>query len=338
MRPQLPVGRVRGHVVLVLWIVAVAVAYFTSAQVGLRMALVEHQVTPFWPPTGIALACLLLRGPRVWPGITLGAFAVNLGLGPQLPAILVIAAGNTAAPLVAYLLLRRVGFRRGFDRITDVLALVFLGALTGMLVSATVGSTTLLVAGALSPEHWLPTWFVWWTGDAMGVLTVAPLILLLGSGAKPRTLEPLRIAEAIALFAGTLAVVLAATAVAANMLFLAFPFLIWAGLRFHLAGTVPCALISSTVASYAASGNLPAFADLDLTTKMVVLQAFNGSVALTALLHATLTAQRDHARRAVDDACIQLTRAVTTLQQGHPLEGMTDVLHRLPPLKPPRAD
>ncbi|WP_084519548.1 MASE1 domain-containing protein [Nocardia mexicana] len=320
--------RFRGHLVVVLWIVAIAVAYFVSAQIGLRSALVVAQVTPLWPPTGIGVACLLLLGPRVWPGIALGAFATNIVIGPTLPAVFAITVGNTLAPLLAYLLLERVGFRRGFDRLADALALVFLGALAGMLVSATIGSVTLVLTDTIAVQEFWASWSVWWTGDAMGVLTITPLILLATTARKPATWRPLRIAEAVVLVTGTFLVAVAATLVLPNLLFLVFPLLIWAALRFHLAGAMPCALIASVVVIGAAAQEFPAFDGLELTTRMIVVQAFNGSVVLTALLLATITAQRDRARRTVDEACAQLTQAVTILASAHPLAGMTEVLRR----------
>jgi integral membrane sensor domain MASE1 len=97
--------------VVALQILVVAAAYYLAAVVGLQLGLVRGQVTPLWPPTGIALVGLLLLGPRVWPGITLGALLLNAPLGPSLPAAALIAAGNTLAPLCGYLLLRRVKFR-----------------------------------------------------------------------------------------------------------------------------------------------------------------------------------------------------------------------------------
>ena len=159
-------------------ILLVAAAYYVAAVAGLQLALVRGQVTPLWPPTGIALVSLLLLGPRVWPGITMGALLLNAQLGPSLPAAALIAAGNTIAPLAGYLLLRRVRFRTQFDRLSDVLALVFLGALTSTLVSANVGASALVLAGGVPQTRFLATWSVWWTGDAMGVLVVAPLLLV----------------------------------------------------------------------------------------------------------------------------------------------------------------
>jgi integral membrane sensor domain MASE1 len=58
-------------------VVLLAAVYLGAAKVGLSMAFVAEQVTAVWPPTGIALAALLLFGYRAWPGIALGAFLAN---------------------------------------------------------------------------------------------------------------------------------------------------------------------------------------------------------------------------------------------------------------------
>src|SRR5690606_18845420 len=116
-------------------------------------------------------------GLRLWPGIALGAFTVNTTIGSSLVAAPIITVGNTLAPLCAYLMLRRVGFRTEIDRRRDALALVFLGALIGMLISSTIGTSAMLLTGGISMDDFWPTWSVWWTGDAMGVLVVTPVLL-----------------------------------------------------------------------------------------------------------------------------------------------------------------
>src|ERR1700732_450120 len=79
----------------------VALAYWLAAGLSLNLALVHGQVTPVWPPTGIALVAFLLIGRGAWPAIALAAFAVNLPIGPSPVGAAAIAAGNTLAPLVA---------------------------------------------------------------------------------------------------------------------------------------------------------------------------------------------------------------------------------------------
>ncbi|MFE1313030.1 MASE1 domain-containing protein [Streptomyces sp. NPDC058755] len=305
-----------GHAGLaVLEICVIAGLYFGAAKVGLLQQLVRGQVTPLWPPSGIAVASLLLRGPRVWPGIALGAFLVNIPLGPSLPAVLAIVAGNTLAPLCSYGLLYRSGFRKELDSFRDALALIFLGAFTGMLVSATVGTGTLVLSGVLTSGDFWPTWSVWWTGDAMGVLVVTPVLLVLSSARRPREATPARWVEGLLLLAATATIGFIETG-PTPLLFLGFPLLVWAAFRFQLAGAAPCALAVSTFAIIAAGRQSGPFAGHDLLTDMITLQAFNGSAALTALLLAAVVSERNTTQREIAHACHQLAGMAARIATG----------------------
>ena len=291
-----------------------AAIYFVAARVGLQLALVRGQVTPLWPPTGIALACLLLLGMRCWPGVTIGAFLANVFVGPTLPAVIAISAGNTLAPVVACLLLAKIGFRPDFLRLKDALALVFIAALGGMTISATIGTTTLAAVGALESRDYWVTWSVWWTGDAMGVLVIAPVLLV--AATRPwHWRRPLtRWLEAAGLMTGVLAVTIVVTRLPITMLFLVFPLLIWAALRFRQAGAAPCNLIVAVTVVLAAADRQGPFRDLDLLPTMITLQAFNGTATLTALLLAAITSERDAAQHSVQRAATQLSDAVRALE------------------------
>src|SRR5439155_9515447 len=109
---------------LVLEVVVVGAAYFLVARLGLRFALIEKNVTPLWPPTGIAVVAFLLLGRRIWPGVALAAFLVNVSITPSLLAAAATAAGNTLAPMVAAQLLFVMGFRKELDRLRDAIAIV----------------------------------------------------------------------------------------------------------------------------------------------------------------------------------------------------------------------
>lgn len=305
-----------------LTILAVAVAYYATAKVGLVLALVKGQVTPLWLPTGISVAALLMSGRRIWPGIALGALSANIELGAGPGAIVVITIGNTAAPLAAWFLLTRFGFRPQLDRLKDALLLVFAGALGAMLISAMVGTTALTLDGLI---HWMEipaVLSVWWTGDAMGVLVFTPLLLTLARHWQaPRR----RIAEAGALLIVTAALAAFVTTSELRLLFLVFPMLIWAALRFQLAIAAPCAAVISVAAVMSAAAGQ--FASSDLLTTMIVLQAFNGSVALTGLILSAVTSERNQARDTIERACLQLAETVANYQE----EGVRKRLGRVVP-------
>ncbi|WP_442817786.1 MASE1 domain-containing protein [Streptomyces sp. NBC_01591] len=304
-------ARFRQQTVKVLTVLAMAACYYATARLGLLQQLVGGQVTPLWPPTGIAVAALLVFGLRIWPGIALGALAVNITIGPSVVPVLVIAAGNTVAPICSYLLLRRAEFRNELDRLRDALALVFLGALAGMLISATAGTGSLVLSGGLPAADFWPTWSVWWTGDAMGVMVVTPFLLVLRRAHLPYGIGAARWAEGAALGVCTLSVTLLATEVGTSLLFLVSPFLIWAAFRFERAGAACCALGVSTLAILAAGRMTGPFADHSLLTNMITLQGFNGSTALTALLLAAVVTERNSTYREIKRLCVQLSEKVT---------------------------
>src|SRR3989442_1278595 len=89
---------------------AVAAVYFSAAKLGLLAAVAQKVVSSAWPPTGVALATLLLLGVRFWPGIALGAFLLNWTSGVPAAAAAGIAAGNTLEAVSAVLLLLRVAY------------------------------------------------------------------------------------------------------------------------------------------------------------------------------------------------------------------------------------
>ncbi|MFE9633971.1 MASE1 domain-containing protein [Streptomyces sp. NPDC006463] len=300
----------------VLRILAVAAAYFAGGRVGLLQEVVVEgaTVTPLWPPTGIALACLLWMGIRVWPGIALGACLVIQSISPIDLVGLAIAAGNTLAPICAWLMLRRVGFHVALDRFRDGVALVFLGGLIPMLISATVGAWALVLADSLPQGGFWTVWWTWWAGDAMGVLVITPLLLVLREASLP--MGAYRWAEAAALLVSALAVTYLATRSHLALLFLVFPLLIWAALRFQLEGSAPCMLIVSVMANAAAIDQRGPFAHHTLVEAMANLQALNGSAALTSLLLSALVTEQNAIRLGIERACQELTEVVARLAPG----------------------
>ena len=283
----------RRYLPALLRLALVAVTYWVAARLSLTLALVHGQVTPIWPPTGIALVAILVLGRWVWPAVFAGALAVNLPIGPSPLGAVLIAIGNTLAPLVAAELLRRVGFRLELDRLRDAAAIIGLGALVSMSISASVGTSVLVLSGTVSPSDFWPTWAVWWTGDAMGVLLVAPFLLSLLPGSS----GPVLTFRSGAVFAGLLGGIALATwalfQTRLHLEYLVFPLIIVAAWRFRLRGAAPAALMASGVAIWSAVHGTGPFATGTLAQKMITLQVFNVCVALTSFVLATFVTTRE---------------------------------------------
>ena len=63
----------------------VCLLYFTAAQLGLSLDLDPHQITHYWPASGVALASVLFFEKRALTGITLGALATVIVVVLQQP-------------------------------------------------------------------------------------------------------------------------------------------------------------------------------------------------------------------------------------------------------------
>jgi serine phosphatase RsbU (regulator of sigma subunit)/integral membrane sensor domain MASE1/anti-sigma regulatory factor (Ser/Thr protein kinase) len=282
-----------GYVVAV---VAVALLYIASGKLGLDLAFESHSVTAIWPPTGIALAALILGGYRLWPAVALGALLTNVDTG--VPAITVagITCGNTLEALAGTYLLRRVGFRPSFPRVRDVFSLVVFGAALSTLVSASIGVTSLLLGDAIPFAHAGSVWRTWWLGDMGGDLIVAPALLVAATH-YPFTRAPGRVLEAVCL-----AVALAGTSVfvfsqSTSITYVVFPLLTWAALRFWQPGaTFGSLLVASIAVAFTANGQGP-FAMSGPDDRLLLAQTFVAVAGVTALVLAVVTSARRRAER-----------------------------------------
>jgi signal transduction histidine kinase len=161
----------------------VAACYAASGTAGLRLSFVAHAVTLFWPPSGLAMAAVWLGGLRLLPGIFVGAFVVNLFAIGSPPLAALIATGNMLPSLIATLALRAMlgrqqgGHQSQAGELKRVLMFIGVAVLGATTASATVGTLAVYTIGHLAASP-ATTWLVWWMGDAMGVMIVAPPILL----------------------------------------------------------------------------------------------------------------------------------------------------------------
>ena len=298
--------RPRTHPRVVLIAAAVAITYVAAAEIGFRVAFVAEQVTTVWAPTGIAVPSLLIWGPRLWPAIWLGAFAVNATTNAPLWTAFVVATGNTLEAVLATAALRRVAqFDLNFRRVTDVLTFIGIAVAATPTVSATVGTGTLCAGGVQSWERFAPLWFDWWLGDALGALVVAPAILTLAAGPRLRRHDVLKLTIfAVASFIVTHLAFSRLMGLGAHPLeYVVFPVVIAAALMGGPAVSAVVVLGSAVVTIWNTVNGAGPFAGFEVHHNLILLQTFTGVLAVTAmLLSAAIAERRDSELRETDSA------------------------------------
>lgn len=155
-----------------------AAAYFMAALVGLQFASYGGVGSPFWPSAGIALAALILAGPRYWPLFGAASFLAfaTAGTDQSIAADLLIGMTNGASAALAAHVLRRARIRLDLARLADVM-LLLLGAVGAAAFTASCGIVVLSAFAEISLRSMLETWISWFLGDFGGVLVAAPLLM-----------------------------------------------------------------------------------------------------------------------------------------------------------------
>jgi diguanylate cyclase (GGDEF)-like protein len=293
---------------------ALAIGYFGTGILGLLLAAPPGYASPVWPASGIALAGILLWDSRVWPGIWLGSFLVNVWAAytatqamPGFTGFAVAASigiGTTVqALLTAHLLQRWIGAGRLFTSGPSTLGFAAIVAAC-CTVSATWGVTTLQLTGVVELAAFLESWQTWWLGDVIGVLVLTPALLnwkhLLPFDGKPWPLT-----ESIA----SLALLAAVTTVAFYyqapfgevmypLTFLPLPFLVWIACRTSPGGVALATIVVSAIAIVATGSGSGPFARELSNESLLLLQTYTGITTLMALtLAAAVTGHKTAAAK-----------------------------------------
>jgi diguanylate cyclase (GGDEF)-like protein/PAS domain S-box-containing protein len=291
--PQLP---------RIISIFLVLVIYFFAGKASLRLAFVHPSATAVWLPTGATLAAFLFLGYRIWPGIFLGAFLVNLTTAGSIATSIGIATGNTLEGIVAaYLVTRFARARKAFDRTQDIFKFALCAGMISTMVSATLGVTSLCLGGFASWASYGSIWLTWWLGDGVSNVVVAPLLVLWSRRPTLRWTR-VRIVEAAVLFPLLVAVgrvVFGGLAPFRGshypLEFLCLPLLVWAAFRF---GEREAALVTFVLAGIAIWGTLNGrgpFAVRVPNDSLLLLDLFIAMLALTGLVLAAATTERNRA-------------------------------------------
>lgn len=150
--------------------------YWIGAQIGLFLRTSFGDVTPIWPPSGLAVALFLAWGPRYWPIIAFGEFTIALSIHQPPTAGLAGACAQIFEAWIAFALLRNRGVMDITSSSTSVLRFALMGVVVPPLAASLIGTTSLLSVGVLTRETAASGFLTWWMGDAIGILVLTPFL------------------------------------------------------------------------------------------------------------------------------------------------------------------
>lgn len=279
------------------------VAYACAATVGQWPMLGPGLTATLWVPSGLMLGILVTSERSEWLRYAAIAFVVDALIEYVIydfsaVASCVVAFANVSEALFGATLVRWwCGYPFRFDSVRDILALPLLSAIPATTISATLGASTLALSGI---QEFKPAWLLWWLGDAIGVLIVAPLFITLRS---PEYTSLMRwpghrvVLEAAALGIGLVVACHLFYTGAVPFSFIILPFLVWAAVRFGMRGTaIAMATVAAMTFSYVTNGFEPfALRSIDPYSRTVAIQAYLAVVAVSAMLLAAISEQHQRA-------------------------------------------
>ena len=284
-------------------------AYAAAVWIAGAISIPNVSIAPIRLPNAIAIAALLLTPPSTWWLYLLAIVPPNLLFGDPVVDLLYVAA-NSLEIVGSAAMLRVVSRGRPrLDELRNCLAFVMVGVILAPLVSGFIGAFA--VHRIYPAVAFTSSWRVWWFGDAVGNVAVVPTLLALASFRSHlrNDVRPARIAEALALVilivAGslpTLGIFGVASGNALSMLYVPFPLLVWAGLRFGAPGAAGATLLLAALSILSALEGRGPFAQTDNGTGVLVLQQFIVVSGATAVTLAGVVEERRRTLAALRDS------------------------------------
>src|SRR5437762_2200005 len=296
--------------------------YFIAGKFGLMLASLHASASPVWPPTGIALAALLVLGYRAWPAIFVGAFLVNASTAGNVATSLAVASGNTLEAMCgAWLVNRFAGGTTAFGRPQGVFKFA-LAAVVSTIISPAFGVTSLALAGFADWANYGAIWLTWWLGDATSDLLIAPLIILWGIASKRRwnrreavevgILLLLLFVLSEAVFGGWLAI----SAKNYPIAFSCGAVVIWTAFRFTQRETATGIFILSGIAIWGTLHGFGPFAEKTENQSLLALQYWTAVVTITAMALSAGMAERGRAEEALRESEARTNLAANAANLG----------------------
>lgn len=295
----------------------IAIAYFISGLLGLLVAIPATNIAPLWPPSGVALAAILLFGYRAGIAIFIGSVTVNayelMGISPNATfsqyATTCIMTGIGAtlqatinAALLEYFIPKKFLFRDA----TSILKFFVIG-MASCVINSNMGVLALIFNGLAPWRDYFNMWLTWWIGDITGVFVVAPFLLIWAQFPYPRLSAP-KATEIFLMFVMTTSAALLIWTYHLRLPYFFIVCVIWSAIRFGFHGYTTMMVYISFLVVAITTRHIGPFAETFSNDALLYLAFFISMVSCICLI-ITAEFERRHSNSK------QWTRTPQSLQQ-----------------------
>jgi PAS domain S-box-containing protein len=289
-----------------------AVSYFGLTEGALLLPALNAVATPLWPPTGVALSIVLLRGNRIWPAIGVGSLSAGaISANTTIFEAAAAAMATTLAALAgAWLVDRWSDGRKTFASTRSIAKFLAISFVPTAAISSGIATGSAAFADAVGVAHSLNpstvTWIAWWLFDAVAMVMIAPVVLLWA--ATPLDRSPKAIGEAAGILFAAIAIGVVSFS-PSNYLDGLFPYraalgifvlcpLMWAALRGDQRNAATAALAFCACLLWGYSVGTGSFPSPDLNRSLFFLvPLLIGSSVTPLIVAATIDAHRNNEAR-----------------------------------------
>jgi diguanylate cyclase (GGDEF)-like protein/PAS domain S-box-containing protein len=279
-----------------LQIMAMTAAYIATAQFAVTFAVMQNGIVVFWMPNAIVLVTLLLSQRHHWwifCATAIGAELIVDSIGGAFHVWQALDFGciNVAEAILSAILLRQYcGEKVTFSKLREVLIFAAITMGVAPVLAALAGAWIYAISPGNETPFWV-NWRIWWIGDGMGMISLAPL--LLGWLQKPAVIFPKSPSRPLHGFMLTLLSIVLCTVLfypdadAKSLLtfspLLLLPLILWAAMQFGVRGATLLGCLISVSATLGSAQGRGLFSSLPQDVRTVVLQQFLASLLLTGL-------------------------------------------------------
>jgi len=310
-----------------LILIFVSIVFYLGAKLGLRLSAPPDHIATFWPPNTVILTALLLTNPRRWwlyflamtPAYLTAAFQGGYSINRSLIFFL----ANCTEIIVAAVALKHYCKEKLiFSKVRGMILFLVWAVLIAPFISAFIASLTTFNEPTVN--YWL-AWRVWFLGDALGHLTITPVLFTwIMSGTRGiQQISLARFAEALTLGISLLLIGFFAlgfeVGTPGNLPFLLYspmPLMLWAAIRFGPQGICSAVLTITVLSIWNAINGRGPFTEFTPAGNVLSLQMFLLVISIPTMLLGTLFTERKKIEMQYTELVENSKSAILKLQNG----------------------